>query len=137
MKGTISNITPKTWTDKTGKVVEFWDFQLKDSQITYTCWQPQFKEKKVGDEIEFTLTADKQGNMTRANLTTVQKTGFQPRGKSPEELKQSMKLMVLAYAKDTVVVAMQEKVCPCEPTAILKFTKAVADGYLNWVKADD
>jgi hypothetical protein len=129
MHGIVETVLPKT---------------RKDGSIAYSIvidgqeyWDAKgiFKDKK-GQDVEYEFKASDDGKFKFINAPGGTKGGGF-KGKSPEELKQSMKLMILSYAKDLTTVAIQKDVCPCEPTAILKFTKAIADGYIAWVKADD
>jgi len=92
MKATISEIHPKTWKDK-----EFYEFTVEGQDVVYSCWQPAFKDKKVGEEIEFTVTADKRGQMTRATLATT--TAYGGRPQQPK----SNKPFGAAYSKDITV----------------------------------
>lgn len=97
MKGKISNINPKSWTNPEGVAKSFWEFTIEGQDTTYSCWQPAFSSKKVGEELDFTVSADKKGNMTRASLSSVgggQGGRFEPKNN---------KSFAASYAKDMTV----------------------------------
>ena len=101
MKGKLAAKTPKSWANPGGIIKKFFEIEIEGIEKKYGCWQYDLlAAKNIGDEIEFTET-EKNGrwSMTLAGG----KTGFQPRGKSPEELKQQLNSFAASYGKDITV----------------------------------
>jgi hypothetical protein len=92
----IKDITKKSWNDKT-----FWEVELADG-TKGSCWQPEFASYQIGQDVEFEVTKDAKNN-NRFRLKTGNKGFGGGRGKSPEELAQTQRTMVLSYAKDLVL----------------------------------
>jgi len=106
MKGTIGSITEKHWTNPQGKEVTFWEFQLEGGQITYSMWSPNFASYKVGQEVEFDLSADKRGDMTKAKLSSVGQFGGQFQQKLSG--KGDNKSFSASYSKDITVACIEK-----------------------------
>ena len=102
MKGVIKAIAEKTWKDKV-----FWEFQLEDDERVFSCWQDSFAGKKIGSDIEFEAV-EKDGRW-RAKIAG-SGGGFQPRGKSPEEMKQQVRSFSASYSKDIVVACINRDI---------------------------
>ena len=92
----IVNIVPKEWNGK-----KFWEIELADG-TKGSCWQPEFAAYSIGQEADFEVQTDARGNK-RLRLKNVAPKPMGARGKSPEEIEQQKRLMVVAYAKDLTV----------------------------------
>jgi hypothetical protein len=92
----IKDITKKKWQDK-----DFWEVELEDG-TKGSCWNPEFANYQIGQDVDFDIQKDAKNN-NRFKMKTANKGGGGGRGKSPEELAQQQRTMVLAYAKDLTV----------------------------------
>lgn len=92
----IKDITKKEWNGKT-----FWEVTLEDG-TKGSCWQPEFAKYQAGQVVDFDIQRDAKNNV-RFRLKDAKPSGGGFRGKSPEELAQQQKTMVLAYAKDLTI----------------------------------
>lgn len=104
MKGIIEKVDPFTLGDKNA-----YNVRLKGSDKHYICFEDDyaivFKDKSVGDQIEFSETPPKEGKknwilrrMKGESSTFQGKGGF--RGKSDHEIDVTAKTMIASYVKD-------------------------------------
>ncbi len=105
MNGKIQTKTERSWTNPENQVKKFFEVEIEGIAKKYSCWQyDKLAAMKIGDEIEFT-EVEKNG---RWSLTLAGgKPGFQPRGKSPEEIKLQAKSFSASYSKDITVACLE------------------------------
>ena len=105
-----------------------------DKELTYFTFKSSlFELIKEGQTINAEVETEQRGEYTNRKVVQVYVDGqplggqkSQYRGKSPEELEQTAKLMILAYAKDLVVA----QVIPLD--GIIK----QADTFYSWLKGN-
>jgi hypothetical protein len=123
-KGKIIKIEKKTYNEKNYDVIYIAGQQRPDG---YWLAPGKYVE---GQEVEYAETKDDKGKW---KITFPdEKRGRKSEGKSPEELRQSMVTMCLAYAKDVAIKAMEKEVLPADIIKINEFTTKLADNYLFW-----
>ena len=107
MKGKILTKDEKSWTNPENVVKKFFEVEVEGIAKKYSCWQyDKLAAIKIGDEIEFTET-EKNGRWSMTLAGTAAKGTFQPRGKSPEELKLQAKSFSASYSKDITVACLE------------------------------
>jgi hypothetical protein len=122
MKGIIEAKTEKSWT-KPGESVATKFFEVTVNGKQYSNWQhDKMSPLKIGEEIEFD-EAEKNGKW-KLTLGGGAKGGFQPRGKSPEEVKLQGHSFAASYAKDVVVA--------CIAQGIVTDSKGIDAAILHW-----
>jgi hypothetical protein len=82
--------------------------------------------------VDFDIQKDAKNN-NRFKMKTANKGGG-GRQKSPEELAQQQRTMVLAYAKDLVVAGFQTSWVPTTPTEAMELWKKFYDAGMGMVK---
>jgi hypothetical protein len=106
MKGKIAQIARRQVTMKDGTTKTVTEFTLEGDTGKYSCWAGM-DGKNQGDEVEI----EPQGppndyGVTKVRLAGSKPGGFQPRGKSPEEVKLQAHSFALSYAKDITVACI-------------------------------
>ncbi len=122
MKGKIAAKAEKEWKNPEGVVKKFYEVEIEGIPKKYGCWQyNELTAKNIGDEIEF--EESEKGGRWSMKLAGG-KAAFQPRGKSPEELKQQVRSFSASYSKDLTVA--------CIAAGIIKDSKAIDASILHW-----
>jgi hypothetical protein len=108
MKGTISNIEKSQITMKDGTKKDKYTITFEGDDKKYEAWSC---DHKIGAEVEGEVSEREWSGKIYYSIKFSGGSkggGFQPRGKSPEELKLQLRSFCAAYAKD-VTVSIIEK----------------------------
>ncbi len=112
MKGKLAAKAEKEWKNPEGVVKKFYEVEIEGIPKKYGCWQyNELAAKNIGDEIEFD-ESEKGGRWSMKLAGAAPKGGFQPRGKSPEELKQQVRSFAASYSKDIAVALINQGKLP-------------------------
>jgi len=108
MKGKISRIEKDTVKMKDGTMKDKFDIWFEGDTKQYETWSCPFK---VGDEAEGTVSERVWNDKTYYSIKFARAStggGFQPRGKSPEEIKAQTRSFANSYAKDIAVACIEK-----------------------------
>ena len=112
MKGKLATKAAKEWKSPEGQIKKFFEVEIEGVPKKYGCWQfEKLAAMNIGDEIEFE-EKEKGGRWSMTLAGAKQGSGFQSRGKSPEELKQQIRSFAASYSKDIAVALINQSKLP-------------------------